>query len=466
MSIRTLLIWIIIAGLLGGAAVLVRERQARAAGLEEVRWAGLVFDPAGVVSVTVEGESEGGSVRIVREADSIDGWRGSWGSGGDWALSSSRVRGGLRALATARVRLSDEPLFASATRTVTLGTRGGARVELGLGGDRSGGRVPVRVEQRDEGGAIERVLTGWLDAGVADAFTPEAVLGWRDPRLLDLAASSVSRVALHAGEHAVTLVRGASGWRITEPIGLHAERESVDALVRTLLSIKAVRFVEGEIDDSTSGLGSPLARIEVGAGDSVVALTIGTRADVRGDTLYARFERGGRATLVTVSTDALAKLTAVPDAYVSKSAGAFAMTAVRTVRVRGRDGTVRMEATRDGAGWSIGETPADALTGESVDRLLTLLLREKAAGVRLVDAAAELPRAIAGVELVDRAGVVLGSFDVALGQGPGGMQLLVIDALDGVSGNGRRVVWAYSGDAAQATGTWLTVAASRAASGG
>lgn len=464
MSIRTLLIWIIIAGLLGGAAVVVRERHAREAGREEASWAGLVFDPAGVVWVSIEGE--GDSVRIERDTESIDRWRGAWDSSGQWALSASRVRGGLRALATARVRLSDEPLFEAASRTVTLGTRGGGRVQLGLGGDRSGGRVPVRVEQRDESGAVERVVSGWLDAGVADAFTADTVLGWRDERLLDLAASSVTRVALSAGEHSVTLGRGAAGWSIVEPIRLHAERETVDGLVRSLLSIEAVRFIAGEVDQATSGLGSPLARIEVGVGDSVALLTIGTRADVRGDTLYARFERDGHATLVTVSTDALAKLTAVPDAYVSKSAGAVAMTAVRSVRVRGRDGTVRLEASRDGAGWSIGAAPADALTGESVDRLLTLLVQHKAAGVRLVDGSAELPRAIAGVDLVDGAGVVIGSYDVALGPGAEGMQLLVIDELGGGSGDGRRVVWAYSGDAAQATGTWLTVAASRAASGG
>jgi len=52
---------------------------------------------------------------------------------------------------------------------------------------------------------------------------------------------------------------------------------------------------------------------------------------------------------------------------------------------------------------------------------------------------------------------VLGSYDIALEQGSAGMQLLVMRTL----GDGRRVVWAYSGDDAQATGTWLTIAASR-----
>ncbi|HCT45108.1 MAG: hypothetical protein CMJ35_01510 [Phycisphaerae bacterium] len=455
MSIRTLLIWIIIAGMLGGAAVFVRQKHIAALGEQEVVWVGLEFDPAGVISLSVEGE--GGSVEIQRDADSIDQWRGAWSNGVSWGLASNRVRAGLRSLATARVRLSDEAVMNSPDRTTTVRSRDGSIITLSIGSDRLGGRVPVRVEQRDESGAIERVVDGWLDTALVDSFTSDVVLGWRDDRLFDMAASSVSQLRLSADKHAVSLLRTPNGWVIDDPIEVHANREKVDELVRSLLSVQAQRFIDEEIDEATSGLSKPLARIMVGDEASGSSLTIGTRADINADTLYARFEQGGHSTLITVSTDALTKLTAYPDAYVSKTAGGFGLTSVRSVRVLGRDDVMKLDAVRNGATWLIADQEADTLTNESIDRLLSILLLQPAFGVRLVDASFELPKIIAGVELLDANGAPLGEYDIALEQAADGLRLLVIGDL----GDGRRVVWGYRGDDAQATGTWLTIAASR-----
>ncbi|MFG0245537.1 MAG: DUF4340 domain-containing protein [Phycisphaerales bacterium JB052] len=455
MSIRTLLIWIIIAGMLGGAAVFVRQKHIAALAEQEVVWVGLEFDPAGVVSVSVEGED--GSVEIQRDADSIDQWRGEWAHGVTWGLASNRVRGGLRSLATARVRLSDEAVLETVARTATVRSRDGSIMTLSIGADRLGGRVPVRVEQRDEGGAIERVVDGWLDTALADSFASDVMLGWRDDRLFDMAASSVSRLRLSANKYAASLVRRTNGWAIDDPIDVHANREKVEELLRSLLSIKAQRFIDDEIDDSTSGLATPLARISIGDDESAATLLIGTRADIGADTLYARFDRGGNSTLVTVSTDALSKLTAVPDAYVSPTAGGFGLTSVRSVRVLGRGDAVKLVAERNGAAWRIAGQDTDSLTAESIERLLSILLRQPAFAVRLVDDSYALPKSIAGVELLDAGGTMLGGYEIALEQAADGLRLLVIDDL----GDGQRVVWGYTGDEAQATGTWLTVAASR-----
>jgi hypothetical protein len=458
MSLRTLFIWIIIAGMLGGAAVLVRQRAVRSNLQQEIVWVGLDFDPASTVSLRIERAGE--DATLTRDTETIDRWVGSWDEGRGtetWAISATRVRGALRALATARVRLGDDDLIADESGVITLVGRSGAKTTVQLGSGRSGGRTPVRVERRDEFGAVERLITGWLESSVPDALTLESVRSWREQRLLNLAASSVTRVGLGAGANAVTLERRSGGWWITDPIELHADQAAVDALVPSLLAIEAQRFVEGEIDDATTGLGSPLATIVIGDGDSMSTLQVGGRADVGGDTMYARFTGSDRSALITVSTDALAKLTAVADAYVSKLAGPFATTAVRTVSVRGRDGQERLRTDRDGSQWRIGDRNADTLTNESIDRLVSILLRQAAIGVLLIGADIELPNPIAGVELLDRSGQALGSYDIALEQGADGLRLLVIHDL----ADGRRVVWAYAGDEAAATGTWLTVAASR-----
>lgn len=335
-------------------------------------------------------------------------------------------------------------------------SRSGQVTTVQLGSGRSGGRTPVRVEQRDESGAIERVISGWIDSAVPDAITVNT-LAWRETKLMDAAASAITRVRLVAGPNSVALERRSSGWWIAEPIELHADQQTTDTVVKSLLAIDAKRFVDAPVDEQTTGLGQPLAIIEIGDAESISTLAIGTRADVGGDLLYARYERDQSSTLIQVSTDALSKLTAVPDAYVSKLAGPFATTAVRTVRVLSREGQEKLVAARDGAHWRLGDAPADTLTNESVDRLLSVLLRQPAGGVRLLEASAELPRMIAGVALVDGQGAELGVYDIALEQGASGMQLLVTRPLS----DGRRVVWAYLGDDAQATGTWLTIAASR-----
>lgn len=458
MSLRTLFIWIIIAGVLGAGALLVRQREAHRERQREIEWVGLEFDPASVVGLEIERTDS--SVRLLRDQESIDRWVGRWDAGRgeeEWAITATRVRGALRALATARIRLGDENLMQDEDGRIAITSRDGSSTVLLAGSGRSGGRTPVRIEQRDESGAIERVVSGWLESSVADALAVNTVRSWRDMRLMNLAASSVTRLGLTAGSNRVSLARRAGGWWITEPIELHADQQAVDTLVKSLLVIKAERFEDADIDDATSGLNTPLASIEVGTEDSLTELTVGTRADISGDTLYARFARSGASALIQVSTDALSKLTASPGAYVSKFAGAYASTSVRSVAVSGRDGVERMRANRDGSQWQIGESNADMLTNEAIDRLVSIMLRQPAAGVRLVDAAFELPKEIARVSLLDAKGQELGSYRIALEQSASGMQLLVVDEL----ADGQRVVWAYVGDDAQATGTWLTIAASR-----
>lgn len=463
MSLRTLLIWCIIAGLLGGAAVVLRDRGVQAAEDQQPEWVGLQFDPAAVTRIEL-GDA-GASVRIERNLETVDQWLGLWSHDtGEmaWGVSASRVRGALRALATARVRLSDERLIQDTYDEIVIAGRDEAKTTLQIGTDRSGGRAPVRVEQMDTTGAIERVLDGWLDSSIADALTYGVTLTWRDEKLLQLAPTSVESIRISAFPYTTTLERNGGRWSITNPVRVHADREKCEQLVRSALAIKVAGFVEQVIDDATSGMDNPLAVIEVRSGDKDYTLSIGKGADIGGDLLYGQFASGDTETLIRVSKDAFTKLTAVPDAYVSGIAVPTGATDIRSLTVLSRDGASRLQVRRNAGEWSIGEERTDSLTGESIERLIRLLTQSQADAVRLLDAETEVPKLIAGIELTNLQGSGLGSYGIALQPSESGIRLLVMQTL----ADGQRVVWSYVGDEAQATGTWLTVAATRVGSQG
>ena len=464
MSLRTLLIWCIIAGLLGGAAVVLRDRGVQAAQNQQPEWVGLQFDPASVTEMRIERPSS--SVQIGRAGESVDEWTGSWDRGGEtfeWGVGATRVRGALRALATARVRLSDARLVEDESGRVLITARDGSTTSLLLAEERSGGRAPVRVEQRDASGAIERVLDGWLESSVADALTPDIALSWRDEKLMAMAASSVESIRISAPPYTTTLERLNGRWWITDPVRVHADREKSEQLVRSALALKAAGFVEQDVDDATSGMDSPLAQIEVKGANDAYSLSIGGKqADIGGDLLWGRFERETTSTMIYLTMESFTRLTAVPDAYVSSIAASFGSTEARGMVVRGRDGSPRLLASRQDGDWWIGDTRADTLTRDAIDRLVGLLTSSNADAVRLLQPDAEFPKLIAGVDINDAQGGSLGSYEVALQSSDSGMRLLVMQTLS----DGQRVVWSYSGDDAQATGTWLTIAATRAGSAG
>ena len=335
MSLRTILIWCIIAGLLGGAAVVIRDRSAAASATTEVRWAGLEFDPAGVTTLRIASGDD--SAVIERDTQSVGAWQGRWDIRDEstaWSITPTRVRGALRMLSTGQVRLSEEPLVESGT-LVELALRDGSGVELTIGTDRSGGRAPARITRRDESGAIERVQHGWMESGIADALNAQSTLAWRDTSLITAAMSSVTGVAVTAGPYASELRLVGSRWRLVEPIEVHANRERTETLIRTVLGLKAEGFVEQAIDQAASGLERPLAEIRLSTRDGVYTLRIGQAADVGGDSLYAEFSTGDSSTLIRVATSSLSKLTAAPDAYVGTVASAGASTDVSGVRVLG-----------------------------------------------------------------------------------------------------------------------------------
>jgi hypothetical protein len=457
MSMRTLIIWCIIAGFLGGGALILRQQHTERVRTQPVEWASLQFDPASIITIRMGVPDQG--VRIERHPERIDEWTGTWTTiAGDqsWRVSANRVRGAIRTFATVRVRLSDERLVDSGSEIV-LGSRDGAALSVLVGQDRSGGRAPIRVEQRDESGAIERVLDGWIESTMIDAFDANQTLAWRDPKLMDFALPSVQRVRVRAGEHMTEAQLVGSRWMLTTPFFLHADRERVETLIRTMSSMQASSFVDSIPDESTTGLASPIAEIEIETGDATYAITLGQQADLSAETLYAKFTRADQSTIITVPIASLSKLTAYPDAYIASIANPTPQTSISAVRVLGREGRVRFESVRNLGEWSQGGTRVDTLTSDSITRLITLITQTKANAVRVLSNDLDLPREIAGVVLVNASGQELGSYLIAMEQSDQGIRLLVAQDLE----NDQRVVWAYLGEDAQATATWLTLTAGR-----
>ncbi len=456
MSVRTLLIWVIIAGLLGGAVVIVRRQKLSGARENRPIAVTVGIDPAAVVTLVREGETR---ETLERDPRAIDRWVIRWGRGEEqhaWEAEAVKVRSGLRALATARVTRSDQDLVRSVAGSVTAQRGDGTLTRIEFGSDSAGGLTPVRVETRGPDGVATGRWFGRIERSVAEAFMGGSLLGWRRERLFDLAASAVRGVELESGSYATTLARSAGGWVLESPVAVHADTPSVEAMVRSLLSTRAAAFVDGAMDEEPSGMSEPLAVITLVGGEERVTLRVGTRADVDGDLVYARVERGDERTMVKLETTSLGKLTAVPDAYVGKAPSGRGLTEVRGVRVLGRGEAVKLDAVRAEGGWTINGAPADSLNREAVERLLGLLMRQPASGVRIVREDPGLSE-IAWVELIGRDSAVLDRFGVALDQGREGMRVLFIQRLGGED----RVVWSQSGDAAAATGAWLTAVASR-----
>lgn len=461
MSIRTLLIWVIVAGLLGGAALYVRQSRVngQVSGAPATRSLG--FDPAATVEI-IRVVGDGREV-LGRDPELPDRWVIRWVRGDverQWSADPVRARSGLRALATARVTapsVKDTPTLEPAGRVV-LRQRDGSELKLDFDRRSAGGRTLVRVEARDGEGVANARWFGRIEKSVADAFMSGSMLGWRSERVFEMAPSAVRGLDVSAGAYATSLANEAGRWVIRSPVSVHADAAAVDKLIKTLLALEGAGFVDDPAELDAAGFDKPIAEIGLRTGSGETRLTIGGRADVSGDLLYARVSRAGEGEgVITLPTKGLSQLTAAPDAYVGKTPSASGSANVRAVRVlNARDRGVRLEAGRSIEGWRIGESAADSVTAGAIDRLLGLIAVTPASAVRVLDAGAELSP-IAGVELVGIDGAVSERFLVALDQTAGGMGLLLIREL----GDGRRVVWAQRGDDAAATGAWLTVAASR-----
>ncbi len=458
MSIRTLCIWIIVAGILGAGVIAVRARQAKTAAMVPVstmRTFG--FDPAhvdGLVRI-VDGKRE----ILERDPETPDQWVIHYTRGGldrAWGVESIKARSGIRALATAQIQLSDVDLVSAEGGELEIRRGDGSWIWVVFDSESAGGFTGVRVEERGQDGIATKRWFGRVDRSIVETFVHNGMMKWRSRRLFNLSNSGVRSVELEAGGAKVVLARTRTGWVIEEPYAVHGDRETIEDLVKVLISLQANAFIDDDQDAATSGFETPIATVRMGAGESYVTLVIGSRADVGGSLVYAKILNADDTAVVTLESEQLAKLTSSAQAYMSKTPSPQGTASIETVRINGRDGVARLSATRSVGEWMIGDAKADSLNGEAIDRLVRVLTRDEAQIVQVFDANIDA-NILGTVELVGSDGVVLDRFDIAIDSTDTGMRSLIMRALD----NDHQAVWVFETEDAVATGAWLTAVASK-----
>jgi len=458
MSLRTLLIWIIIAGALGSGVLVTRSRQ-RAALLiiPEATSRTVGFEPSSVVGIEriVDDHRE----ILERDPDAISQWVIHWSQGGmdhRWGVQSRKVRSGLRSLATSRIQLSETDLVETLAGEIVIRLGSGDSIRLLFGDSSSGGYIPIRVEERAVDGVATKLWFGRVERAISDAFISNRLLGWRSDRLFEMVNSAVDRVELVAGGTSVEFARTSAGWVVVDPIQIHGNTERIEDLVKVLISLEAVSFVDQALDETTTGISSPIATIRMHAGGIESSLVIGTRADVGGSSVYGQLETSTGSALITLKTDQLSKVNSSVEAYIGSTPSSASATQVRKVQINGRDGNARLVADRSTGSWIIDGAQADSLNREAIERMINVLINHPTQTIRVLDEdSAIVP--FGSVELIGQGDRLMDRLSIALDSTPSGMRLLVIRELV----SGQRVLWAIANDEAAATGAWLTVVAGK-----
>ncbi len=458
MSIRTLLIWIIIAGTLGGAVIAIRAQQNIALQSKPAASSRIIgFDPANTIGL--ERLTDDQREILEQNPEQPGHWIIHWSQGSmdhQWSAQPNKARSGLRTLATTRVLLADEDLVTSQAGEIIIRQRAGDSIRIVFDAASSGGYTPVRIEQRDAQGIATARWFGRVEKSLYDAFIPKSMKNWRSNRLFDIPNSAVQAIELEAMGAAVGLNRTNTGWVIDHPIQIHGDTDEIENLAKVLTSLQANTFVDNPLDPATTGIETPIATIHISGPDESSTLTIGTRADVDGSNVYAQLDTPTGLALVTLETDQLAKLTAVPDAYIAKTPSPLSPSAIRSVRIDGRDGKTRLQANKSAGNWMIADAQADSLNRDAIERLVGVLTRDQAQLVRLLDADTPI-EPLGFVELLTENKLELNRFAIALDSTREGMRLLILQELE----SGQQVLWASNADEAVATGAWLTAVAGK-----
>lgn len=474
MGLRGAIIWMIIAAMLGGVLLL-----SRAAPRHEARTSfSLGLDPASVTELRIETIAD---IERVRKSGP-EFWIRQLGSklatnAGEepaWPADTSRVRAGLRLLATAEFTPRDGIAESSTAKTESPGTlvirqRSGVETMIAFEGPGLGGRVPVTITN---GGPPTRA---WADRDLMQTFAP-APLGtgfraWRSQQLVR-EADRIRSMSVTALDLTVGLQRAGSGWVLREPLTMPAEAPVVDAVVQALSGLQVERFLtDPAVMDPAYGLAQPAGRIVLDWPSSTpgetarsLELTLGSRTDANGGVLHALAretsssddnpagsERIFGPVLITL---AVPELPLSAEAYVRRTASGLAgpdlsgLTIIDT-----QSGVVAHSGARTVDGWALNGAPD---RDSQIATLLSLLTEQPANELELLEpeVAAALPGLRLEISLTARGGVEAERFAIALPTEDAPL-LRFIRAGNGIQANEPRPVWGFRGSEAAQLVDWL-----------
>ena len=459
MSFRSVLIAIVVAGALGGVVLLdaaMTRSNGGTDGATQTRTIGI--DPARVVRVRVE-PSGGEAQTASRREDSPSEWVVELDPDGaaSWPARIQRVRGALRALATARLRVDDEPAEngdRSGIDRVVLTTRDGASVTLSIEPGSVAGRRRVRVTARDADAIVTRRWSGRMDSGITESILRDGLDPWRSSELFPMSRTGVGAVELRAGGSVVRLERTGSGWTITDPWRVGADQGAIDSLLETVLSLRADGFIpESRRDDAITGLDKPRATIAVEHRRSgeTQRLSVGAPVSAGGGRVAARYDTGGAGVALEIAAESIGSLTAAPDAYIRRTPLRTAPSRIDSIRIEAPGASEgAWTATRDLDSWTSGGAPATPREEGRIDALLDMLANTPAR--EITPPGGSDPNASARTLRVR-----------SLGDGEDARFALTIDrsggepalALRKQSEPGRGFVWVYRGAALKDLAPWI-----------
>jgi len=462
MQIRTVLLWIIIAGALGAGVVLTRPSGATdPAEANPDRWQSLQIDPARIVSITRMIEGEPDQV-VERTGAGGESWTVSWGGEQApmlWPADAMRVRAGTRSLSTQRVSQTDEDTLGEPTGALRIVDADGRELEIAFGGLATGGFVPIRVDERDATGIVQSRWYGRIQNQVREAFITTGFLPWRSNGLFAGSPAQVTGVSLDAGSHQVELRREQGGWLIASPFVSIADPGKSEELIGTLLGLESLGFVDALDEGIEAGFERPIAVVSMTHEGGQTWMRIGSQADMGGQQVFARITTPTGEAVVRVLAENLAKLTPTPEAYVARTPSRTALSDVARLEILGQDNIIRLTAARSMGAWMIDGVPATTQYADAFDRLMQVLTIEPASGVQVLGIDTEPAGSKGSVRAYDAEGNLLMRFGFGLDSSEAGLRLLVTEELD----TGGQIAWICTSDEARGTGAWLTAMASRRA---
>lgn len=355
MSTKAVAVWLVIAVLLGSAAIYLLTRSSGpegAGGGRAIAGARLVeFVPTDLVSIavkapdrqpeTIRRSPDNAEWEIVLPAPPAAATPGMpsppAGEGRSWPLLDTRVQSFLTLLAETRIigPPASEADVGAAPTTLRLTLRSGRVVEVALAERTIGGTGLARVSVTNPSDArddLPRPVLAVIDDRLHQVLRTPGPRAWRDQSALRLArggGASVSRLALDSSGRELELGRIDGRWSVRKPLVAPADPAAVDRLVRTLSQVSIVDFLDGGPGTAATGLSQPTARIRlehdqrsIGADQTprtttltneLVVGSVGGLGSAGADRLFARIDLDR---IVLVDGKTLADLRIDPGSYV------------------------------------------------------------------------------------------------------------------------------------------------------
>jgi Domain of unknown function (DUF4340) len=319
------------------------------------------------------------------------------GATGGWEITKpSAQRGdfeGLEDLATKLSTLRAERIAAVDVKDLKLfGLEAPAailRLEL-TGGDKASQKV-LKVGQPVDAKHPEGERFAQVEGSATVAVLPAALakrlvadpIKFRDRSLASFVNADKIQIEYQqpTGARKVTFVKGAGGWKMTEPLEADAEDEALRELHDSLARLRAEELVADKPANlQPYGLDQPRARWKLFSGDrEVLSLLVGQREKIGekkkdGFRAFAKLEKGDPVALLDMGLTS--KLAAE---YRKRSLWEpLDVAQASELRVETADGPGSFMLTRGALGWIDPKNPADRLSTEAVNDVLDALASLKA----------------------------------------------------------------------------------------